>query len=38
MFGEEALVATLLTSAMAIAEGEVECVGIDRDTFTEVRG
>lgn len=37
MFGEEALVVNLATSATAIAEGPVSCVGMDRATFTEVR-
>ena len=37
MFGEEALVCNLATGATAVAEGTVECVGIDRETFTEVR-
>lgn len=37
MFGEEALVASLTAGATAIAEGAVECVGLDRTTFTEVR-
>lgn len=37
MFGEEALVVNLATSATAVAEGAVSCVGMDRATFTEVR-
>lgn len=37
MFGEEALVVNLTTTSMAIAEGPVVCVGMDRDTFTEVK-
>ena len=37
MFGEEALVVNLATSATAVAEGPVSCVGMDRATFTEVR-
>lgn len=37
MFGEEALVVNLATTATAIAEGSVSCVGMDRATFTEVR-
>lgn len=37
MFGEEALVVNLATTAAAIAEGAVSCVGMDRATFTEVR-
>lgn len=37
MFGEEALVASLMTGATAVAEGDVECMGMDRATFTEVR-
>ena len=37
MFGEEALVASLTMCATAVAEGSVECVGVDRATFTEVR-
>ncbi|CAM9284097.1 unnamed protein product, partial [Ascophyllum nodosum] len=38
MFGEEALVCNLATGATAVAEGTVECVGIDRETFTETYG
>lgn len=37
MFGEEGLVTNLTAGATAIAEGPVECVGLDRTTFTEVR-
>lgn len=37
MFGEEALVASLPMCSTATADGPVECVGIDRATFTEVR-
>lgn len=37
MFGEEALVVNLTTTSTAIAEGPVVCVGMDRDTFTEVK-
>lgn len=37
MFGEEALVVNLATTATAIAEGPVSCVGMDRAKFTQVR-
>lgn len=36
MFGEEALVANFTAGATAVAEGPVECMALDRTTFTEV--